>query len=305
MSSDRNTDSSELVSLPGVPPPRHSKQPPMWVDCFGISAQGKGKSINEDHYFITRFGRFFQIVGGNMPEGSIPDEFEQGGWAMLVADGMGAETGELASKIAISSMVQLALETPDWIMDTGPRQIEEIRRRMRERFVAINAQFTRQRQRHQNLSTFGTTMTVAAGIGTDLFVGHVGNSRIYLQHEGTLHRITRDDTAAQALIDAGIITGQDDEAAQGFRDNLTQHIGTDDTKLQVQLQRLSLHSGDVVLLCTNGLTAVLNDSEIGTILSASETAEKGCRALVDLALERGGRDNVTTLMARFVIQKRV
>jgi protein phosphatase len=144
----------------------------------------------------------------------------------------------------------------------------------------------------------GTTMTVAYSIGEDLFVFHVGDSRAYLFRNGKLRQLTRDHTHVQKLVDAGTIT-REQAATHRLRHVLTNAIGGKAKKIGVDAQRLGLADADRLLLCTDGLTEVVEETEIAEVLGRGKAPEIVCRSLVDLALDRGGPDNVTVVTARF------
>jgi len=144
----------------------------------------------------------------------------------------------------------------------------------------------------------GTTMTVAANLGAELFLGHVGDSRAYLCRGDHLHRLTRDHTCAQALADAGLIP---QEAVPGhrLRHALTRSLGDSPGQVEADIERIELLDGDQVLLCTDGLTEMVDDPGLAVLLRSGGTAQDTCQALVEAALDRGGRDNVTVALARY------
>src|SRR5207248_8259889 len=117
---------------------------------------------------------------------------------------------------------------------------------------------------------------------------------------GGLHRLTRDHTLAQAMADAGQITPEE-VATHRLRHVLVRSLGAGRGDLQVDIQHLQLADGDRLLLCTDGLTEMVPDDLIAEALGATESPEEASRALVELALERGGKDNVTVVLARYTI----
>ena len=143
-------------------------------------------------------------------------------------------------------------------------------------------------------------MTLAGSVGADLIIAHIGDSRAYLLRAGKLLRLTRDQTLAQALADAGEIRPEQ-VATHPSRHVLTGAITTDVGEVPVELQQLRLSDGDQLLLCSDGLTEMASDAAIAGALDRAGSAEKACRALVDLALEGGGKDNVTAILARYRI----
>jgi protein phosphatase len=144
----------------------------------------------------------------------------------------------------------------------------------------------------------GTTMTMAYSLGIDLFVVHVGDSRAYRFHQGQLQQLTRDHTLAQKLPDLGKIT-RGEAASHRLRHVLTNSLGRPGDDLPVDVQRLNLSDGDSLLLCSDGQTEMVEEPDISDMLGRHGSAEDACRTLVDRALERGGTDNVTVIVARY------
>jgi protein phosphatase len=271
------------------------------VDVSGLSDAGLVRERNEDHFMIARFGRFLDTLGTNLPEDKSPGQLRESGYAMVVADGMGGHAaGEEASKLAIANLVEVALSTPDWILRLDdPDFIEEVMRRAAERFGQVDQMMSEQANEDPNLKGFGTTMTYAASLRRDLFVVHIGDSRVYLFRRGTLHQLTRDHTLAQGLADSGRIT-QEEVATHHLRHVLTRSLGRDKKK-QPDVHRSTLEHGDVLLLCTDGLTDMVDDAGIAEILAADLAAQQICESLVKKALQAGGKDNVTAVVARYTL----
>ena len=142
-------------------------------------------------------------------------------------------------------------------------------------------------------------MTLAYVVWPALYLVHVGDSRCYLLRGDRFERITRDHTYAQKLIEEGGLTQE--QAEDSFLSNvLTRVIGGDTRSLKVDAFRGTLEVGDELLLVTDGLNKHVRDREVHEILGRSGSAEEACRALVDAALEGGGSDNVTAVVARFL-----
>ncbi len=269
------------------------------VDVAALSDKGKVRSNNEDHFLVARTGRHFEVLATNLPQGEISDISEEIGYGLVVADGMGGEKGgEVASRLAIRTLVELVLQQPEWIMRLDDELAEEAMRRAKQRFREVNAEVTRQAAEDPTLSRMGTTMTMAYSLGPNLFVVHVGDSRAYRWHRGELQQLTHDHTLAQTLRDLGEIT-QEEAASNRLRHVLTNCLGRKGDNLLVDVQRLKLADGDCLLLCSDGLTEMVEEEVISDVLSRQETAEAACRKLVDLALEKGAKDNVTVIVARY------
>ena len=143
-------------------------------------------------------------------------------------------------------------------------------------------------------------MTVAWGIGVNWFVAHLGDSRAYLLREGVLTRLTRDHTVAQEMLEAGLL---DEEQAQHhrLRHQLTRLLGDEMTDVEPDIWQLQLQDEDCLLLCTDGLTNMVSDEAISGILKSKHPAREVAIELIEAALNAGGRDNVTAVVARFRI----
>ncbi len=212
---------------------------------------------------------------------------------------MGGEAGgEVASRTAISKLVELVLETPDWHMRLDDEGANEVLARLDQRFGKLREALIDRAQAEPRLSGMGTTMTLAVSHGANLVIAHIGDSRAYLFHEGQLHQLTRDHTLAQDLSEIGVIRPED-VMTHPARHTLTGAITTQDVEAQAEFHQARLADGDQLLLCTDGLTEMVTEAAIIAALNESASATDACRALVDLALEGGGEDNVTVVLCRY------
>jgi protein phosphatase len=298
MSVDPNAETGDYTgwsSAPARPPaPAQAR-----VDLGALSHPGKVRPNNEDCYLVARFERALQLLLTNLPEGHAPARLEDVAYGMLVADGIGgAAAGEVASRLAATTLMNLVANTPDWVMRPGRRESARLLERMAERYRAVDAALKKEAWADPGLSGMGTTMTVAASLGAELFLGHVGDSRAYLCRGDNLHRLTRDHTCAQALADAGLIA-QEEVGTHQLRHVLTRALGAGPGQAEADIERIDLLDGDQVLLCTDGLTEMVDDVTLALILHSGGTAQEACQALVEAALDRGGRDNVTVVLARY------
>ena len=300
-----NDDTVEMLPEGSVFPPAYVVDPAssmVNVDIAGVTHPGHVRTNNEDHFLVVRIERSLQTMMTNLIEGSLPDRFDEVAYGMLVADGMGGlAAGEVASRMALIKLVELAVETPDWVMRMHRREnAETVMSRMAERFRLVDAAMRGYAENDSSLAGMGTTLTVAASLGAELFVGHIGDSRAYLFRNGRLHQLTRDNTLAQELIDAGIARAED-TATQAMRHVLTAAIASGE-QADPQVQRFHLSHGDQVLLCTDGLTGMVRDETIATILNEGNSVTEACQTLIDLALAAGGSDNTTIVLARYQFQ---
>lgn len=270
------------------------------VDLAAQSHQGHVRDNNEDHYLAVRVTRSLQTLLTNLTAGVLPERFDEAAYGMLVADGVGGmAAGELASSVALMRVLELVAETPDWIMKMNQRENAAIvMQRMTNRFRQIDDELREQGELNRSLHGMGTTLTVAASLGTDLFLGHIGDSRAYLLRNGRLHQLTKDHTLAQALIEAGI-AAPGDSATRAMRHVLTAALGTTGEQSDPQVQQLQLTDGDQLLLCTDGLSEMVADDSIAAVLIDASSSAAACQGLIDHALAGGGVDNITVVLARY------
>jgi protein phosphatase len=276
------------------------------VEIAALTDIGKVRETNEDSYLVGRIGRFFERMITNVPESLVPG-VEDSGYLMMVADGMGGHAaGEVASHTAIAATVAKLTDAPKWVLKlddpaTRDGEIRELWEDARAYFARMHAAVVERAAEDRALQGMGTTLTSAYSVGADLFVMHVGDSRAYLCHDDRVEKMTRDHTMAQRYVDLGIMTPGDAETSR-FQHVLTQAIGGNDEEPEADMQHFQLAHGDRVLLCTDGLSNLVGEDDMARVLRASRSSEEGCRALVDLALERGAPDNVTAVLALYTIE---
>jgi protein phosphatase len=144
----------------------------------------------------------------------------------------------------------------------------------------------------------GTTLTLAYGLGSELFVVHVGDSRCYLFRDDALHRLTRDHTLIAELLQRGELSPEE-AARHPYRHVITNCVGGHEQGVEVEGHKLQLHPGDAILLCSDGLTDMVPDEAIHEVMRSEEDPRRACERLVAAANEQGGRDNITAIVARF------
>jgi PPM family protein phosphatase len=271
------------------------------VDLGAVSHQGHVRENNEDSYLVMKFGRSLENLLTNLDEELLEHDYFMNGYGMLVADGMGGMAGgDVASRLALSKLIELILDTSDWTLALQRHDhVTTVLERMTDRFLQIDDLVRREADNDDRLQGMGTTLTVAGALGNDLILGHVGDSRAYLLRGDSLQQLTTDHTLAQALIDAGV-ADPGDPASRSMRHVLTAAVGSLGKHVVPQVQCVKLQGGDKLLLCTDGLTEAVEDTTICQVLGEAKSAQAGCQNLVDLALAGGGLDNVTVVLAHFV-----
>jgi serine/threonine protein phosphatase PrpC len=274
------------------------------VEMAAESDKGKVRHNNEDHFLVARFDRTMRMLLSNLARGTVPEECTESAYAMLVADGLGGHSaGEVASETAIVALIDLVLRTPDWIMRLDEELVRDVLDRMEKKLEAVNEVVNDRSKNEPELAGMGTTMTLAATLGTDAMIAHVGDSRAYLMRQGELSQLTRDHTVAQDLVDVGVLAPEE-VSTHACRHILTNVIGGKGNRIRVELHHLRLQDGDQLLLCTDGLSEMAADDDISEVLHQSVTATEACRCLIGLALAGGGQDNVTVALARYRLAER-
>jgi protein phosphatase len=238
----------------------------------------------------------------SLPDEAIGARFDEYGYAMVVADGMGGEgTGEAASHLAIATLVHLVRHFGKWNLRVDEATAREIMARAERFYRHVDATVTSQRyvgpvRRDQ------TTLTAVFGAGHDLFFAHVGHSRAYLSRDGQLMRLTRDHTIGREQANTVGTAPLVDVSASACD---LAHILTDTIGMsgfvgpRIDIERFQLFDDDRVLVCTNGLTDTVDEQQIGSALASDRSPDDQCRTLVDLAMAAGGEDDVTALVARY------
>lgn len=272
------------------------------VDLGAATHPGLVRPNNEDSFLVSRAERSLETLLTNLPASEVPAWAAERSYGLVVADGMGGHAaGEVASHLALRAVVEHVLATADWIMRDVAAHAGRIEERMAERFLAADESVQHEASRNPRFAGMGTTMTMAVSCGKNLFLGHVGDSRAYLLRGGELRVLTRDHSFAQVLADTGDIS-QSQVATHRMRNVLLRHVG--DGSAQADICHHTLASGDQLLLCTDGLTDLVDEAPVAAILQSAPTAQVACDQLLAAALAAGGKDNITVVIARYTWQPR-
>jgi protein phosphatase len=269
------------------------------VDIAAQTHQGLVRSANEDHYLVMRLRRTLDTLLTTLPSDQVAARAEEVGYGLLVADGMGgAAAGEMASRLALSTLVGLILHTPDWILSDEEQDIDRLIQRLADHYRRIHEALIDEGLGDPSLAGMGTTMTLVGSLGASVVIGHIGDSRAYLFRGGKLHQLTRDHTLVQTLVDLAQLSAAE-AARHPMRHVLIRSLGGRKHNVEGDFQRAMLADGDQLLLCTDGLTNMVDDAAIASLLGGAATSKAACQALVAAALDKGGRDNVTVALARY------
>lgn len=221
--------------------------------------------------------------------------FEAATGLALLADGMGGyQAGEVASAMAIDA---IRAELCSWLLEVGQQaNAREVRRAIEICAQNANDAILRASISFPQYTGMGTTLVVAVFRRDSLILGHIGDSRCYRLRRDEFRQITRDHSLLQEQLEAGLISPQ--EAAVSVHKNLlTRALGVDQGA-QLELNDFEVESGDLYLLCSDGLSDMVSDSAIAGVLRAQTSVALMARELIDLANRQGGRDNVSVIVVR-------
>ena len=239
------------------------------IEAAALTDLGCLRQNNEDHYAYW--------------ESEEDSEFQRLGRLALVADGMGgAEGGQFASHIAVDAVCETYAAA-------GP---ETPQPRLFAAFLEANRRVQQEAEAKPLLRGMGTTLTACAIVGKQLYFAHIGDSRLFLVRNGQCQQLTRDHSLVARLVESGTIRPEEAES-HPQKHVLTAAIGVaEDLQPDAPPSPVKLETKDVLVLCTDGLWGQMTPGEIAEIVSKANPKD-ACKALVQLANDRGGPDNVT------------
>lgn len=255
---------------------------------------GKVRATNEDRYAIIKRTRASEILASNVPFDD-PRRHADEAYALLVADGMGGEAfGEFASELAIKTAWEWSNRAASWVMKLRGLNAQQVQERVDAFANVIQAEMAAQQEADPRLTGMGTTWTLAYLMNRDAVIAHLGDSRAYLFQKSGAVKITRDHTLAEDLMACG---ARPEDVAR-FRSVLTRALRGDGQDRQLDVCHVLLEPGDLLLLCSDGLSDVVSTQEMAQTLRTHTDMQSACEALVAKALTAGGPDNITVLAAR-------
>jgi protein phosphatase len=223
-------------------------------------------------------------------EPSSDESFQRQGRLITIADGMGGYAGgQEASRIAVEAIEQGYAGSTE----ANPSAA------LTSAFHAAHARIKQQAENQPELRGMGTTCTAVVLRGRDLYYAHVGDSRLYLAQNSKIFRLTRDQSYVGRLVEQGIIN-EEEAGTHPQRNILTGALGAGQEVVPESPQLpMQLEKGDALVLCTDGLWSLVSDNEIHGALAAG-TLYRACQALIQIAKDRGGPDNITVQMVRMM-----
>lgn len=268
------------------------------LDLSGITHIGKVRKTNQDHFLLCTVHPQVLLHATSLPTPEqLPLRGERLATLFLVADGVGSGTGGAeASQLAAEAITRYVASTLRCYHTAGSADEGEFEEALRTAAFAAHAAVKAEHATHRDSSTMATTLTLAIVTWPWMYVLQVGDSRCYHYVDGELRLVTRDQTMAQSLVDQGVLPPEKLKQSP-FGHVLTSSIGGDAATPEVTRIDLKNRS-TVVLLCSDGLTKHVTDAEIAERIGAMTSSQQLCQDLIELALERGGGDNITIVAGR-------
>jgi serine/threonine protein phosphatase PrpC len=275
----------------------------MIVELHAKSDVGRVRRGNEDNFLILDLTTGRAWTGS---EGSEPPEdvrrFELGekGLVLVVSDGMGgALAGDVASRMAVETVREMLVGSDLGEQETAGDEEKALVDYLRHATVYANLAIHHRSQEDTRCAGMGATFTGAAIRGDLLDLVQVGDSRAYVLRGNQVRLATKDQSLVQQLVDVGQISEAEAETHM-FRNVILQALGAQ-SELTPVTGRLRIRRGDILLMCSDGLSGKLRAEDMRRIIQESEgNLSAACNALVEEANERGGEDNITVVLARFV-----
>ena len=238
------------------------------INAFGKTDVGLMRTINQDGIFVS-----------TQPIGKLPNLF-------IVADGMGGhKAGDVASREAIERFVKYACTThmsdPANILDAG--------------IISVNKDIFDMANSNRDYSGMGTTFVAASLVENHVYIANVGDSRLYLIGRD-IRQITRDHSLVEDMVRMGVL--EREEARTHYKKNvITKAIGVADDKTSTpDIFEIEVENGDKLLLCSDGLTNMVEDYDIKKIVKDNDSIEDAVRELIKQANENGGKDNISAIL---------
>lgn len=287
------------MTLPGLHRATNATRVVCTAESFGLSAKGGGQGENQDRFLTATFGRWAHVDSTNIAtnEGDVKDVLTAGqGHLMMLADGMGGHShGTLASQVVLDSLFSHLITRSNWAAEpalNADRVLEDLRHAMehaqrRLAWVAL--------RKRMGTSQVGTTALVGVIAWPLLLLAHAGDSRCYLYRTGRLQCLTKDHTVGQENRDQGVAA----EQAKPFDRILTSAILNSGKTPQVDLKKVALQEGDVVLLCSQGVSSALPEYVLAQTICHETTPQGICEAILANALDKSDED-ATVVATRIV-----
>jgi serine/threonine protein phosphatase PrpC len=273
-----------------TPPANSAPRGTIIVHVLGRTDVGRTREHNEDAFLVA------DLSAGTVSEQAEAVTYTLGprGALFMVADGLGgAAAGEIASGMAVDVVLQELRRTWVSVRATDP---DTFAHALKKACEAANTRIYDYAMKNPDHRGLGTTATIAGLLGDTLYLVQVGDSRAYIIRDGVAQQITKDQSLMQRLIEAGELTAE--EAEQSERRNIIlQALGPEPT-VKIDLTHQTVRRGDLLVLCTDGLSGQVRKDEIGRVVAQERDLTTAGQMLINRANENGGPDNITVVIAQ-------
>jgi protein phosphatase len=268
------------------------------LDMFGITHPGRVRAENQDHFMLATVHPQIVVHGSSLNTNTnLPLRGGRLGTILLVADGVGGSgDGAAAAQLATEAVTKYVVSSLRCYHEIGRGEAPEFLTALRDTAIEAHEAVLAEAAARSHKSSLATTLTLGIGVYPWLYVVQVGDSRAYIYTHGALRQVTRDQTIAQQMLDVGAMKAEQVRQSP-LNHILSSAIGSEEATPVVSRVDVS-ERGCVLLFCTDGLTKHVSDEEIADLCSQGMSAEPLARRLLELALERGGSDNITIVIAR-------
>ena len=265
------------------------------LDLFGLTHPGRVRQENQDHFLLCTVHPQVIVHGTSLPStDGLALRGQRIATVMLVADGVGGSAaGSRASRIATEAVTQYVANA---LRTVGPASEHEFTEALRQAAIEAHDVVRAEAVAELGGRQMATTLSLGIAVWPWLYVLQVGDSRCYVHQDGVLRQVTKDQTVAQGLADEGVLKPEQVKSSP-LKHVLASAIGASAAVPEVSRVNIA-QRGTVILVCTDGLTKHVSDDEIAQCFAAMESSEQVCQQLLDLALERGGSDNITLVVGR-------
>jgi protein phosphatase len=285
------------------PPIPHEERMNIDVKCHGETHVGKHRQENEDQFLIADLTKSMKVqqtsLGLNHQTRLLGDTQ---GKLLLVADGVGGHaSGERASSLAVDGVANYILNAMDWFMRLNDRNEDQLKKELKSAFAHSQTILNDEAEDIPQRRGMATTLTMAYIVWPNMYVVHVGDTRCYIVHDRDIEQVTTDHTIGNLLRAAEKDADPNDtKPFHPMSHALWNVIGGRDNSLEPQFEKVVLSNNDRLLLCSDGLTRYLEDHELAYELASEATPQQICKTFIDTSNSRGGKDNITCVVAKFL-----
>ena len=268
------------------------------LDMYGLTHPGLVRTENQDQFLLCTVHPQVVVHGTSLPDPShLALRGQRLASILLVADGVGGSAaGSTASRLATEAVTRYIASSLRSYDKAGSSRENEFLEALRAAAIAAHEAVLTEAKASPDTRDMATTLSLGVVVWPWLYVVQVGDSRCYYFHEGRLEQVTRDQTIAEDLVQRGVLS-RELARRSPLKHVLSSAIGAPEAL--PELTRVDVRErGCVIMVCTDGLTKHVSDEEIGQHLGAMQSAEQVCHDLLQLALDRGGTDNITLVIGR-------